>query len=1093
VAELRTLLGQLDERPSVKAAQFENLTKWVLDNTPLYKHFVRRTWLWKDWPERWGVDAGIDIVAETNDRTLWAVQCKAYDSSHSITKRDVDTFLTESNTGVFVNRLLVATTDHLSQQARGAMARQEKPVTQLLLGDLERLPVEWPRSFSELLPPRSEKKTPFPHNQRAVDDVCRALEDHRRAQLHMACGTGKTLVGLWTSEKIGSHRTLVVVPSLSLVAQTLREWTANCDEGVAFLPVCSDESVGANDESGWNTYELGVPATTDPRDIRRFLERPRLSVVISTYQSVDRVAAAQAAGAPSFDLLIADEAHRCVGPASAEFARVLDDEAVQASRRLFMTATPRYLVRSRRLSRRKTGGEQDTAADVVSMDDEALFGPVAHRLTFGEAIESGLLADYRVVIVGVDNTEVFDAVQRRVLLTAPSGGPALDAATLGSQVGLLQTMRKYGLRRVLTFHNRVARASSFASTLTLANEAMPPTTRVEVPLRASHVSGAMSTGLRSTRLRELRLANDDAVVVGNARCLSEGVDVPILDAVAFIEPRGSQVDVIQAVGRAIRRASGKTVGTVVLPVFVPQDQDPTVALESSAFKSVWEVVRALRAHDEMLSEELDRLRRQLGQRPTSQLRAPARLVFDLPANLPAAFFDSFIVRLVKEATPVAEEYFGAATSFAAREGHLVVPVDHIENRLALGAWITNLRRRHRLSEVPADIVARVEALPGWTWNPLEDQWFAKLGVLREFQRREGHAAVDPRHVEGEVRLGKWVSRQRESYQRGRLPEEQRLALESVPGWSWAVKADRWEERFRLLQQFFERERHYRVPHTHIEDGVKLGLWLSEQNLKHNRGLLPASKVLRFERLPGWAWRAPRRRAKPSQDTAAAGRWSASFEALQAFAAANGHALVARHEPGWENLGQWVQTQRGAYRRGLLDPRRQELLEGVPGWTWDPSEDRWQRGLELLEQYVAEHGNADVPNRYVMNGFELGGWVKTQRKSYLYGRLRPHRLKVLETVPGWRWRAGAGESAFRRQVDTRTVLEALLDAALRSGGTATYEDVRLQLGISAAAMGNHVRRLRHNGTLLAPASREWMRERIRPSPSADLAVRAREDT
>lgn len=289
MAVLGDLLAQLDTDPVRRGSQFEHICQWFLRHDPVYAHELRRVWLWKDWPQRWGADAGIDLVAEDRRGRLWAIQAKAYDPAVSITKRDVDTFLAESGRPEFAFRLLIATTDLIGRTAKRTLEAQEKRASVLLRGDLEVATVDWPRSPTDLRSPRLVPNRPRPHQREALDKVIKGFDGYDRGQLIMACGTGKTLTALFINEQLAAERTLVLLPSLSLLAQTLREWTAHSTQAFDFLPVCSDATVADPDAVVANTSDLGFPVTTDPEEIARFLRRrsgPR--VVFATYQSSPR-------------------------------------------------------------------------------------------------------------------------------------------------------------------------------------------------------------------------------------------------------------------------------------------------------------------------------------------------------------------------------------------------------------------------------------------------------------------------------------------------------------------------------------------------------------------------------------------------------------------------------------------------------------------------------------------------------------------------------------------------------------------------------------------------------------------------------------
>ncbi|MFD9664330.1 DEAD/DEAH box helicase family protein, partial [Rhodococcus sp. NPDC059968] len=322
------LLASLAVDPRVRGRQFEHLCRWYLTNDPQYRGILRRVWLWDEWTGRWGPDAGIDLVAEDHVGRLWAIQAKAYGQQYAVTKADVDTFLAESSRAVFSYRLLIATTDKLSSTARRTIAAQEKAVGLVGLSDLLTADVEWPADPGQLRPsPTLEPVRPHDYQQEAIDAVVTGFDTADRGQLIMACGTGKTLTAQFISKELDAQRILVLVPSLSLLKQTMRVWQGQ--DRVEVLPVCSDETVSRGEDTPVeHVSELGLPVTTNPADIAEFLRTgsgPR--VVFCTYQSSPQIAEAFTFGhVPAFDLVIADEAHRCTGQQSSTFATVLDSD-----------------------------------------------------------------------------------------------------------------------------------------------------------------------------------------------------------------------------------------------------------------------------------------------------------------------------------------------------------------------------------------------------------------------------------------------------------------------------------------------------------------------------------------------------------------------------------------------------------------------------------------------------------------------------------------------------------------------------------------------------------------------------------------------
>jgi predicted helicase len=753
------LLSRLDPRPDVRGRQFERICAWYLRTAPEYRGRFRRVWLWSQWPGAWAADAGIDLVAEEQGGRLWAIQAKAYDPAYAIRKADVDSFLSESSRPQFSYRLLIATTDRLGPTARRTLESQREPVGYLLRSQLELAHVTWPASPDDLRPRRPARKRPLPHVREAIKATVRGLAGSERGQLIMACGTGKTLGAMWIAERLESQWTLVLAPSLSLLAQTLREWTANATGPFDYLAVCSDETVVGEDHFVQRTAELGLPVTTDPRAIAAFLRRRGRRVVFATYQSSPQVAAAQRGRTPRFDLAIADEAHRCAGRVSGEFATILDADQIKSRRRLFMTATPRYF--TARL--RREAGLLDV--EVASMDDESVFGPVLHRLAFGDAIERDLLSDYQVVVVGV-NDETYRSYAERGELVTRDGRRITDARTLAGQIGLAKATRKYDMRRVISFHSRVKAAARFSREMPDVIAWMPPRMRPTGMLWSEHISGVMTSGRRDRLLLQFRtLGPRERGLLSNARCLGEGVDVPTLDGVAFIDPRRSTIDIIQAVGRAIRKAPEKRLGTIVLPVFLSEAQDPNQVLDESAFKHIWDVLKALRAHDEVLGEELDELRRRLGARSPPQ--RPGKVKLDLPVGrVGAGFVRAFNARLVEQTTDAWEFGFGALERYIQLEGNTLVPAKYRHGGFALGMWVAAQRYLQRQGRLAPQRRRRLEALPEWVWDPNEAEWDAAYARLQQFSERVGHTRIraTDRDSDG-FRLGGWVDVQRQARKR----------------------------------------------------------------------------------------------------------------------------------------------------------------------------------------------------------------------------------------------------------------------------------------------------------------------------------------
>ena len=628
--------------------KFERLIQSYLRNDPAWTAKFSDVWLWMDWPEREGrPDTGIDLVAmNRDDDRFTAIQCKFYAADSTVAKGDIDSFLSASSRDEFSQRYIFDTAKAWSGNATATLEGLSVPVQRVDIGYLDEVNIDWSGyswTTPEVLPTTGPKKL-RPHQTRALDDVRRGLAEHDRGKLVMACGTGKTFTSLRIAEDLVGEggSVLFLVPSIQLMSQSLREWMANRETDIRPFAVCSDVRVGrkASDEGDLSTIDLTEPATTDAATLAGRMAagrraKPRMTVVFATYQSIEVVAKAQAElGLFEFDLIVCDEAHRTTGVTLAgvdesHFVKVHDNAYLRARKRLYMTATPRVFGDE---VRRKA---KDVEAVLADMGDETTYGPELHRLGFGDAVEADLLTDYKVLVLAVDEQYVAENFQNAM---AESGEIALgDAAKLiGCWNGLsknfgaddLDVPDPAPMQRAVAFAKDI-RASQLAAASfpvmvdrALQDEVATRESSSSRALRveAAHVDGTMGIHQRNTHLAWLKDEPPDGVcrVLTNARCLSEGVDVPALDAVLFLTPRGSQVDVVQSVGRVMRRAPGKQSGYIILPIVVPSGVAPEEALrDNERYRVVWQVLQALRSHDERFHAMINQI--ELNKRKSSRL------------------------------------------------------------------------------------------------------------------------------------------------------------------------------------------------------------------------------------------------------------------------------------------------------------------------------------------------------------------------------------------------------------------------------------------------------------------------------------------
>ncbi|KAB1642749.1 DEAD/DEAH box helicase [Gulosibacter chungangensis] len=629
---------------------FEELVRHFLMQDATWGTQHDEVWLWNDWPDKNGTDTGIDLVARRKDGGLTAIQCKFFREDRKVQKGDLDSFLEALGREPFTDGIWVDTTAvPWSGNATEALKNRNKKVRTVGLEQFRHSNIDW--STYEVLDPRTapqtfDRKQLRPHQFKAVQSVMSAFDDDvTRGKMIMACGTGKTFTALKLAEEVtrkhgrGYSTILFLVPSLALLQQTLEEWSVEHDPELpmtAFV-VGSDQTVGrtkTGDITSVAIEELAVPATTDGKSLARDFDHRAdtaegMTVVFSTYQSLQAVHEAQQISLPTFDLVICDEAHRTTGVTLSEedessFVKIHDEDYIDAERRIYMTATPRIY----NDTVKNTAREKE--AVLVSMDNEELFGKTLYRLSFGEAVEQNLLTDYKVLVLGVTEDQVTDSFQSQ-LADSTYELPLKDVTKLvGCWNGLAKRQSgdfsdgfgtdRAPMRRAVAFLKDIKTSKRAASEFpALVDDHLSnitnddPTDDLAVQVR--HVDGTMRSVERQEALDWLKedigedsLGRPVTRILTNARCLSEGVDVPSLDAVLFLNPRKSQVDVVQAVGRVMRRSKGKQFGYIILPIAIPVGVSAEAALgQNEPYEVVWQVLQALRAHDERLDAQINQM------------------------------------------------------------------------------------------------------------------------------------------------------------------------------------------------------------------------------------------------------------------------------------------------------------------------------------------------------------------------------------------------------------------------------------------------------------------------------------------------------
>jgi superfamily II DNA or RNA helicase len=732
------------------------------------------------------------------------------------------------------------------------------------------------------------KKQPQPHQTEALNALLPALRQHDRVSAIMACGTGKTLIALWVAEKLRAQRILVLLPSLALLRQTLHEWLRETSlPGFAYLCVCSDPTVREGlDAVATPQSDLDFQVSTDPASVREFLDAPftGVRVIFSTYQSTQVVRAALKPD-EVFDFAVFDEAHKTAGREGRNYSIALDDRSLPIRKRLFLTATPRHY---NPLSKDKRGDAQL----VFSMEKPEVYGPQAYRLTFGDAARRGIICRYKVIISVITSRMVTNELLN--LGETLVNGDVVRARQVANQLALKDAIAHCGAHKVFTFHSRVDAAASFTAK---GNEGVS----THLPeFESFHVNGEMPTALREGVMRDFRASA--RAIMSNARCLTEGVDVPAVDMVAFMSPRRSKIDIVQATGRAMRVAPGKTTGFVLVPLYVEQAGGETVeqAIARAEFDEVWQVLQSLQEQDDVLAETISRLREDRGRGKGFAAAGFQDQVDILGPKLRLEVLRSAITTKCADALGSTwDERFGQLKAYREQTGHCLVSVADFSWR-QLRDWVALQRQLKRVGKLSDERVRKLKeigfvwgkghatcptgvgeklymtrppahAFPlslkearaiaahgrrmGWLQEPKRSSkssnpmWEDSCAKLAEFHNLHGHCDVKL-VVPLDEQLHKWAQEQRKARGLGVLTADQARQLDQL-GFIWDTSGLLWERMFRVLVVYKSVHGDCNVP-RYWQENLQLAIWVASQRKRQRIGQLNAEQVLKLEQI-GFGW------------------------------------------------------------------------------------------------------------------------------------------------------------------------------------------------------------------------------------------------
>jgi superfamily II DNA or RNA helicase len=832
---------------------------------------------------------------------------------------------------------------------------------------------------------------PLPHQKASLISISDELSRANRATAVMACGTGKTLVSVWAAEAQNPKTVLVLVPSLSLMTQTVPEWCQQSKwrNALQFICVCSDKSVITGEDSAdVHPGEAGFLVTTDSKKIREFLERKTDStrVVFSTYQSAEEVARGMPKGF-QFDLGIFDEAHKTTGHAGGLFSFALWDKNLRIKKRLFFTATPRHYD----IRKNKDGDFRSYA----SMDDERAYGKVAYRLSFKQAVKDKIICPYQIVISVINAAQLDNKLLKKAsVLVKRRKKHAEDVA---KQLALVAAAKRTSAKRMISFHGGIRRAEEFKDGVSDHLQGY----------ELFHVSGQQRSGDRAVTMRDF--ASCEKALITNARCLTEGVNVPTVDLVAFIDPRQSRIDIAQAAGRAMRRPRNysKKFGYIVVPLFLERRRGEAIekALKRSGFESVATVIAAMQEQDEDLVDVIRQIREDDGAGVNGRGRERlGEKVAVIGAELDLSTLRKAVQAQLVERLGESWDYmYGVLLAWRRVNPRQVPPVEEVFKKVKLGVWVATQRANFLRGKLRQDRLEKLNALEGWFWDWERFLWQRGLHESRVFSKCHGHLVVPRRSVtKSGFQLDVWIRSVRQRKKKRQLSDAEIQEVQAIPGWRWEPLEEVWHETYKKVQVECAKKSLQEIEQSRNSSGI----WIVQQKSRYSamhgttkvvRRPLSSEQISLLEALPGWSW--DRRRDS----------WLAHFEALVAYKAANNGQLPPSTSKTLEFRGLrivgWMNKQRS--RMDIRDEWQLTLLrQKIPELLEKPFERRWREAFATLQDFAKKTKNTYIAQNLRWKGFALGSWVSHQRAKYRERKLTKEQIRLLQSVLGWTWDASS---------------------------------------------------------------------------------------
>jgi superfamily II DNA or RNA helicase len=947
-------------------------------------------------------DYGIDIVAITDTDEIWTIQVK-FRQSDQLTWTELSTFKASSEKANFTMLMSnVSKINHPHSVLTG--------FSSILRNEFEALTEEDFSNIKATLKGQAIKPivfSPRPHQIEAINSAINHFKTNNLGQMIHACGTGKTLTSLWIKEELKPKNTIVYVPSLSLLKQTLEEWTKHKSSDFSIKCVCSDQSVSTTarelDETIVDVTELGVPVTTNSKEIVEFLKSSEKDkIIFSTYQSAPVILEAiKSLSNFSFDFGVYDEAHRTASKSEHLFTKSLN---TPVQKKLFMTATPK-LYAPHLKSRAK---EEDIL--LCSMDDATIYGEIFHEIKFGEAIKLNLLSDYKIKVITVANDEIKELIDRRYWIDLL--GKEITADELAKVWALLKSFNK--ANHVISFHSRISRAKEFQSLVEKTIELLKNHKKETEDVKIYHISGEYPTYQRSKILSEF-IAQKKSLVT-NARCLTEGVDVPAIDGVYFVDPKQNIIDIVQAVGRAIRKKLTRY-GYIIIPVFIKEDTNAEKIIESSAFKQVWDVVEAMKDQDARLSHIIEELQELKGKKRFGSLKSREQAeeralktdlgnIFDLsdsilPKNIDILeFVEQISVKTLDIVGQSWDERFGEYKAFKEKERREPARPRDSKNELEdkLADWVGIQRTWRKRGKLLKERIEKLNSV-NFIWDQLDDWWNQSVNDYISFKEKNNREPSNSSKIKSEKLIAKWTNKTRVTYKINKLSKDRVDQLNSI-GFLWDPFETVWNQTFDEYRSF--KNKHSREPSdkSKIKPEKLLARWVAKQRGQYNRDKLSENRKSKLNSV-GFIW------------TPHESMWANSFQEYKKFKEKMGREPTNKSKNEIEDeLAQWASIQRQNFKRNQLSKDRINLLKSI-GFVWDLLDTEWNQSFQKYKSFKETVGKEPSSTSKDETERFLATWCSTQRGTYLKNKISKERIGKLNSINFvWDQKSYLWEQAFQ---------------------------------------------------------------------------------